>query len=94
MAKEKIIIKSLPYNGRYGYRYRANSVQEVDADEALQLIEAGIADYHYASKDHFPKMEEQPISQLELIAAQQEAVSGENQDAVVVEEEKPKYKKK
>lgn len=48
--KVTIFIKSLPYNGRYGFRYRANSVQSVDADEAEQLVEAGIADYHEGTK--------------------------------------------
>ena len=52
MEKKSVVIKSLPYNGRYGFRYRQHSVQVLDADEAAELVKAGIADYH---GDSIPK---------------------------------------
>lgn len=65
--KVRVAIKSLPYNGRYGAKYRAHSVQEIDEDEALQLIEAGIADpFSGISKTNFGKIETQSLDVTKL----------------------------
>lgn len=45
MKKVTIIIKSLPYQGRYGGTYRPYSRVEVEMDEALDLVKAGHADW-------------------------------------------------
>lgn len=81
--KVTIRIKSLPYNGRYGFVYRENTVQSVDEDEALELIDAGIADFHEGkTREFFVDSSEPTISSNEEIAAASlEAVQGENQDA-------------
>lgn len=65
--KVRVVIKSLPYNGRYGSQYRAHSIQEIDEEEAERLVEAGIADYYSAvSKSNFGKIETQSLDVTKL----------------------------
>ena len=42
----RVLIKALPYQGRYGSPYPAHSVQDLDEDEARELVRAGIAELH------------------------------------------------
>ena len=88
--KATIFIKSLPYNGRYGFQYRANSIQEVDADEAAQPVEAGIATYHEGTKTvHHPVIETAMLEVGESVVVR----AGLAVQVETAEEEKPEEEK-
>lgn len=66
MKQVRVILKSLPYSGRYGKHYRPYSIIEVDADEARDLVESGHGEYVSSKTAEAPIVENMmasPVSQ-------------------------------
>lgn len=79
--KRLISIKSMPYNGRYGFKYRPFSIVECDADEAAELVREGIADYHDHTIDARNEIElkPNPITVEEMAQAVLDETKGEKE---------------
>lgn len=90
--KVTIHIKSLPYAGRYGSEYRANTIVSVDEDEALQLVEAGLADFHEKDRAVFVESKAEPMTPEQMASAileniQAETISLSDEEIEELEEE-------